>query len=225
MPPTSAAHLHTVHNAPNPDGITRCSSQRARPTPTPAHRPPQRLALPGRLDLSFSTRCRAIAASQLGTAASYACLVLTDMPPLLPMATLGACWAVSHTVVWGSFPALVPPGLLALGAGLTGTAINVGPALLPLAFSYLARGAVSDAAADQTSILLLVSAALAGAACFFALPLSTPCPTACRAMASNGVPPRRPSSRFAPDSACLRPPPPSRSAEQPLPRAAAYTEL
>ena len=102
---------------------------------------------PSRFD-SFLARLAFLSLSQLVVATSYALIALTDPAEqrilYAAMWSLGLCWAVSHTLMWGAFPQVVPKGALALGAGLMGAALNIGPTLVPLLVSLLAHGGGGD---------------------------------------------------------------------------------
>ena len=91
------------------------------------------------------SRLSFLSLSQLVVATAYALIALADPAEqrllYVAMWSLGLCWAVSHTLMWGAFPQVVPKGALALGAGLMGAALNIGPTLVPLLVSLLAAPA------------------------------------------------------------------------------------
>ena len=47
------------------------------------------------------------------------------------------CWTRSPPARMRLFPSVVPPGSLAIAAGIIGVAVNAGPALVPLLFTLL----------------------------------------------------------------------------------------
>ena len=57
----------------------------------------------------------------------------SGLPPAVPLLLLGVAWGASHALLWGLFPTYCPPSRLAVAAGYSGVAINIGPALVPLA--------------------------------------------------------------------------------------------
>lgn len=72
---------------------------------------------------------------------------LGSVPPSIPLGMLGASWGASHALFWGLLPTACPPQRLAIGSGLLGVALNVGPTLFPLALASLAP---DDVARRQT---------------------------------------------------------------------------
>jgi len=121
-----------------------------------------------RLQPPVSQRFAVVAAMQLFVGGAYLGLAASPMPPTPLLAALGAAWAVTHTLVWGSLPAIVPAPLLALGTGMLGSAVNLGPACIPLA-AGAGRGSGGHGAAGSSSLLLLLTACAAGATAGFVL--------------------------------------------------------
>ena len=62
---------------------------------------------------------------------------LGGAPPSIPLGMLGVSWGVSHALFWGLLPTACPPDRLAVGSGLLGVALNVGPTLFPLALASM----------------------------------------------------------------------------------------
>ena len=67
---------------------------------------------------------------------------MSGVPPSVPLSLLGISWGVSHALFWGLLPTACPPQSLAIGSGLLGVALNVGPTLFPLALASFVPGPV-----------------------------------------------------------------------------------
>ena len=67
---------------------------------------------------------------------------MSGVPPSVPLGLLGISWGVSHALFWGLLPTACPPQSLAIGSGLLGVALNVGPTLFPLALASFVPGPV-----------------------------------------------------------------------------------
>lgn len=106
-----------------------------------------------RSGIETRTKLQMLAGSLLFFPASYAVL-LSDCPPLWPMILLGSGWAFSNCIFWACVTVVCPRELLGLGAGIIGTALNIGATVLPFVM-----GQISDVA----SMLLLISVSLLAA--------------------------------------------------------------
>ena len=87
------------------------------------------------------TRALFLLASALLLAVSYLALALQLLgpSPLPPLLLIGLAWAAAHTCLWGSTIDIYPEAYRAACSGLVGSALNIGPALLPLLFAPLAE--------------------------------------------------------------------------------------
>lgn len=103
-----------------------------------------------------------------GVVLGYALLVIPTadvMPPIVPLAVLGLAYACGNTVFWSLTNALVPSTCYALGGGILGSAMNLGPTVLPLL--------MADAGSEATAISWLgfaAAMAMAGALALAACP-------------------------------------------------------
>lgn len=93
-------------------------------------------------------RCKLSVRQLLGSASVATCLIgvsfLTlawaPIPAIAGCVLLGSCYALSQSLGWVILAYIAPPEIINLCSGFVGSAINVLPALLPLAFT--GRGSV-----------------------------------------------------------------------------------
>jgi len=81
------------------------------------------------------------------------------MPAYLPLGLMGTAWACSNTMLWSTSSHVVPKRYYALGSGLMGSALNVGPSVVPMVMASVPK--------DYSLGVLAVATALAALVCFF----------------------------------------------------------
>lgn len=88
-------------------------------------------------------RCKLNARQILGLASLSTCLIgvsflllaWAPIPAVAGCVLLGSCYAISQSLGWVILAYITPPEIINLCSGFVGSAINVVPALLPLAFT------------------------------------------------------------------------------------------
>eukprot|EP00965_Chrysotila_dentata_P034845 1160220-Pleurochrysis_carterae.AAC.1 len=116
------------------------------------------------LRLEMHARASILAIAQLFISSCYLLLAVDSIPAIIPLVLLGVTWAISHTLMWGSMTTIVPAPLLAIGTGILGTAVNVGPALMPLLFGNLDSVGTSAEAVHVSLLMTVLPLAAAGMA-------------------------------------------------------------
>mmetsp|Transcript_160873 Transcript_160873/g.516295 ORF Transcript_160873/g.516295 Transcript_160873/m.516295 type:complete len:749 (-) Transcript_160873:129-2375(-) len=90
------------------------------------------------------------------------CVPAPALPPIVPLGLLGIAWASSNTLFWSMSSTMVPKRYYALGAGVIGASLNLGPSVLPVLMAH---------AASKGAALLLPCSAAGLAAAFSLLML------------------------------------------------------